>query len=138
LQVLLGFALSALYGFVYKPAIAALHRKAWGPDVELSNNLVGSIATGFPFIKAVDDNSPWTIYAQPARNSTQLLLYGVTNLETQNKIVSLVRDWQSTNRSMAEISVRFYNRARGRSQYGELLPKEPLCIVLVQVAQEGQ
>jgi len=135
LGMLLGIALSAFYGFVYRPAMVGLHHKAWGSDVEQSNNLVNSITTGFPFIKVADDSSPSTMYAQPGRNSTQLFLYGVTNAGVQEKIISLVRDWQSTNRSLGELSIRFYGRASGRSQYGELLPKEPLCVVTVQITQ---
>ena len=136
LGILLGIALSAFYGFVYKPFTTALHHMACGPDVEQSNNLVNGISMRFPFIKVGDDSSPSTMYAQPGRNSTRLYLYGITNSTTQEEIISSVRNWQSTNRSLAEISIRFYGRASGRSQYGELLPKEPLCVVSVQIAQK--
>lgn len=135
LGMLLGIALAAFYGFVYKPFTMALHNMPSGSDVEQSNNLVKHLVNGFHFIKVGDENSPSMMYAKPGRNSVRLNLYGITNSETQEEIISAVRGWQSTNRSLKEISIRFYGRANGRSQYGELLPKEPLCIVSVELAR---
>ncbi|HLP76360.1 MAG TPA: hypothetical protein VK327_05515 [Candidatus Paceibacterota bacterium] len=129
--MLLGIALAATYTGLYKPFTVALHNMATGPDAERSNNLVEFLTNNVPAIKVGDAPSTSTVTTIPRRNSTQLNLYGVTNSKAQFEVVSTVRQWQSTNTSMKEVSICFYDRVIGRSEYGELLPKDPFCKVTV-------
>jgi hypothetical protein len=135
LGMLLGIALAAIYGFVYKPLTIALHDMARGSDAEQSNNLANHLMSRFPFFKVGDFDNPGNIRVQPKHNAQRLSLYGVTNSESQEEIISAVRGWQGTNRSVEEISIRFYDRVNGRSPYGEVLPKEPFCVVSVEIRQ---
>jgi len=133
LGMLLGIAMAAFYGLGFKPFTIALHNMARAQDVEQCNILVNHLVNRFPFFKPADDNAPSTMYTLPERNALRLYLYGVTNSESQDEIISVIRSWQSTNRSLDKISVRFYGSASGSSQYGERLPKEPLCTVSVEL-----
>lgn len=135
LGMLLGIALAAIYWCVYKPLTMALHSMPMGSDVEQSNLLGKQLMSRFPYIKPGDFDAPSNMWLQPERNALRLSLYGFTNLESQEEIISAVRSWQSTNRSLNKISICFYNRVNGRSQYGELLPKEPLCVVSVELGR---
>lgn len=135
LGTLLGIALAAIYGFFYKPLTVGLSNMPTGIDAELSKNLGNHLMSRFTFFKTGDFEAPGNIWTQPKHNAQRLSIYGVTNLENQEEIIAAVRSWQSTNRSVKEISIGFYDRVSGRSQYGEVLPKEPLCRVSIELGR---
>ena len=50
------------------------------------------------------------IYCEPFRNSAQLTVYGVTNMERQEEVLSAAREWEATNPIVSKVGVRFYER----------------------------
>jgi hypothetical protein len=84
------------------------------------------------------------VYCSPRRNSLGLTVYGITNADQQDAILSAVREWQTTNRNMAKLSVRFYERENWRwstnhqdgSAIGQRLPEVLLREASVVVSKD--
>jgi hypothetical protein len=55
-------------------------------------------------------NSPPVYCNLIGRNSLRLNVYGVTNSGGQERVLSAVRGWQTTNRNVTKLKVRFYER----------------------------
>jgi hypothetical protein len=101
----------AFYEFFFKPFNASLHNIAWAEDAEQSNNLWRFVTNRVAFDgKSVNDPNQPPMYWDAFRNSARLDIYGVTNLDRQEQVLLAVKDWQTTNRNMAKLQVRFYER----------------------------
>jgi len=132
LGILLGISLAAFYGFFIRPFSESLSHMAHGDDAERSNQLGAHLTQTFPFMEEGNEQAPAFFFANPSRHATRLFLYGVTNLKTQAELISAVRAWQNTNPSLTQVTIHFFDRATGRSAFGEILPKEPLGTVTVE------
>ena len=91
-----------------------------GPDAEKASSLRRHVLSKVNF----DEKSLWNtneppVYVKPSRNAARLDVYGVTNSARQEQILSTVKDWQATNRSIFKLSVRFYEPEKARDQYGQ-------------------
>jgi hypothetical protein len=101
----------AFYEFFFKPFSASLHNMPWGEDAERSRNLWVFVTNQIAFNgKSANDSSQPPIYCNPFRNSAQLDVYGVTNIEKQDQVLMAVKTWQTTNQNMAKLQVRFFER----------------------------
>lgn len=57
----------------------------------------------------LDSNRP-PVYCNARRNSAVLTVYGATNAVRQEEVLVTVREWQTTNQNMQQLTVRFYER----------------------------
>jgi len=109
--LLLVTGFGALYEFIIKPFNASMDNMAWGEDAAQARNLCGFVISQVTFDgKSVKEPDQPPIYWCPFRNSAQLDVYGVTNIEKQDQVLTAVKAWQTTNQNMAKLQVRFFER----------------------------
>jgi hypothetical protein len=109
------------YQFIIKPANITLNNMARGNDAEESNKLgrhieKQAVFTGKP---ATNSDDRW-FYITPRRNAARITVYGMTNTEPQEQLLSAVKEWQTTNQHLAKLEVLFYEfRRRGDAPRNE-------------------
>jgi len=81
-------------------------------DVELQglslSHYVGS-RVDFDRKSVINPGQP-PVYCEPSRNSAQLVVWGITNADHQEEVLSAVREWQATNQNMSKLTVFFYEK----------------------------
>jgi hypothetical protein len=112
----------AFYQFFLKPLNHALRNMATGRDAEQASSLWNYVSQK---VKLDEKSLLYTneppIYALPSRNSVRLDIFGMTNSDRQEQILTAVKDWQTTNRSVEKLCVRFYEPEKARGKYGQNL-----------------
>jgi len=107
--------LATCYVFVLKPLVTAMHNIPTGADAEQSSSLARFVVSRVAFdSKSVTDPDRPPLYWHPRRNSARLDVYGLTNAARQAEVLSAMIEWQTTNRNMSRLSVRFYERENWR------------------------
>src|ERR1039457_1046128 len=129
--------LAVLYIFVSSPFVTAVQNTETAADAERSYSLWLFVTNRVHFDgRSVMEPDKPPVYSSPRHNSAALFVYGVTNAERQEEVLTAVREWQATNPSVAKIGVRFYQRetwrlfandqagVSGESRWGETLLRE--------------
>jgi hypothetical protein len=81
-----------------------------GADAAQSSNLWHYVVSRFTFDgKAVMEPDKPPVFCKPGHNSATLDVYGVTNPDRMDEVMSGVQEWQATNRNM-RLTVDFYER----------------------------
>ena len=137
--------LASLYTYILRPFAISLRNIPTAGDAEQARNLTLYLTGRVHFDgKSVLEPDQPTVYWVPFRNSARIDVYSVTNAERQNEVVSVVRDWQTTNRNMAKLSVRFYERENWKSftneqagySGGQRLPEKLLREVFITLTNQ--
>jgi hypothetical protein len=107
---------AVFYQFICKPFNRALKTIATGADAERCGRLGRYITNQFAFEKIISSNPDGRpFYTSPSRNAARFVVYGITNSERQDELLTALKDWQTTNQDMAKLTVRFYERENWRA-----------------------
>jgi hypothetical protein len=101
--------LIAIYEVVILPFMPDIPTAA---DARQGGSLYGYVVgqINFEGQSEIYPNSPPVYCNAIGRNSLRLNVYGVTNSAGQEQVLSAVRGWQTTNRNVTKLKVRFYER----------------------------
>jgi len=105
LILMVAVCLVAFYNCVISPNLPPT-----GADAAQSSNLWHYVVSRFTFDRkaAIEPDKP-PVFCKPGHNSATLDVYGVTNLDRMDEVMSAVREWHATNRNM-RLNVEFYER----------------------------
>ncbi|HAO77738.1 MAG TPA: hypothetical protein DCQ92_01945 [Verrucomicrobia subdivision 3 bacterium] len=110
----------AFYIFIFRPFNAALHNTASATDAKQGSSLLHFVLSKVNIdVKSVWDTNRPPAYVQAFRNKARLDFFGIKNSDRQEQIFDAVRDWQTTNRNMATLCVRFYESEKPRGKFGQ-------------------
>ena len=137
--------LVVLYIFIVKPLGDSLGGIPTAADAGQASSLRRFVMSRVIFDgKSATDPTQPPVYCDPFRNSARLTVYGITNTERQEEVLSAVREWQMANRNMSKLSVRFYEREKWREvtntqtgdSGGERLPEVMIREIAVVLSNE--
>jgi len=97
------------------PFIKVVQNIPTGVDAERSYDLWVYVTNHVHFDgrSVINPDKP-SVFSSPRHNSTRLDIYGVTNMERQDEILSVARQWRATNPIVATIEVRFFEQENWR------------------------
>lgn len=90
--------LVAFYMFIVKPFDTAFSNMPSGHDADQAYSLWRFVTNRVFFDgKSATNPSEPSVYCDPFHNSARLTVYGVTNTERQEGVLSAIREWQKAN-----------------------------------------